>query len=115
VASTTQILVKPEQFGYFLELAGAVQEQLASTDGFVALSLATEPNCGFARTLTIWRDEASMYTFVATGAHAEAMSHTWEIAVTGKVTSWPIAASEMPPTWDMARTQLAAVEPLESY
>jgi hypothetical protein len=52
---------------------------------------------------------------VATGAHAEAMSHTWEIAVTGKVTSWPIAASEMPPTWDMARTQLAAVEPLESY
>jgi heme-degrading monooxygenase HmoA len=115
VASTTMIMVKPEQQGLFLELVGGVQEQLASTDGFVAMSLATDPNCGWARTLTVWRDETSMYTFVATGAHAEAMNRTWEVAVTGKVASWPIAASEMPPTWAAAQAQLAAVEPLGGY
>jgi hypothetical protein len=115
VASSTMIMVKPDQQGLFFELVGAVNEQIMATDGFVAMSLATDPTCGWARTLTVWRDDTAMYTFVVNGAHAEAMTQTFDIALTGKVTSWPIAAGDMPPTWDMAKAQLAAVEPLESY
>jgi quinol monooxygenase YgiN len=115
VASSTMIMVKPDQMGLFLELAGAVSEQTMAQEGFVAMSLASDPTCGWLRTLSVWRDEASMYTFVATGAHAEAMSRTWEVAITGKVTSWPITAAEMPPSWDMAKAKLAEVEPLENY
>jgi hypothetical protein len=115
VASSTMIMVKPDQMGLFFELVGAVNEQLMATDGFVAMSLATDPTCGWARTLTVWRDETAMYTFVVNGAHAEAMNRTWEVAITGKVVSWPMTAAEMPPTWDTAKAQLAAVEPLASY
>jgi heme-degrading monooxygenase HmoA len=115
VASSTMIMVKPEQMGLFFELAAGVQTQLEATDGFVAATFANDPNCGWVRTLSLWRDEASMYGFVATGAHAMAMSRTWEVAITGKTVAWPIGASELPPTWAMARAQLDAVEPLESY
>ncbi len=115
VASTTMIMVKPEQMGRFFELVDGVIDQITSTEGFVAMALATDPTCGWARTLTVWRDDTAMYTFVVNGAHAEAMTQAFDIAYTGKVTSWPISAAEMPPTWDMAKAQLAAVEPLEAY
>jgi hypothetical protein len=115
VVSSTMIMVKPDHMGLFFELVGAVNEQIMTTDGFVAMALASDPNCGWARTLTVWRDETAMYSFVVNGAHAEAMNRTWEVAITGKVTSWPITASQMPPTWETAREKLAEIEPLESY
>lgn len=115
VVSSTMIMVKPDQQGLFFELVGAVNEQIMATDGFVAMSLATDAECGWARTLTVWRDETAMYSFVVNGAHAEAMNRTSEVAITGKVTSWPIAAAEMPPSWDTAKAKLAEIEPLEVY
>jgi heme-degrading monooxygenase HmoA len=115
VASSTMIMVKPDQQGLFFELVGAVNEQIMATDGFVAMSLATDAECGWARTMTIWRDETAMYSFVVNGAHADAMNRTGEVAITGKVTSWPIMASEMPPTWTTAKAKLAEIEPLEVY
>ena len=115
VVSSTMIMVKPDQMGLFFELVGGVSEQIMATDGFVAMSLATDAECGWARTLTVWRDETAMYSFVVNGAHAQAMQRTSEVAITGKVTSWPATASELPPTWATARAKLAEIEPLADY
>jgi hypothetical protein len=89
--------------------------QLEAAEGFVGYALAIEPNCGFYRTVSLWRSEADMYRFVGIGAHARAMGQTAVVAVTGKTTSWEIPAADLPPTWDMARVQLEAVEPLATY
>ena len=76
IVATTQILVKPEEQMNFLQLTSEVAEQLAGAEGFVGHTLAIEPNCGFYRTMSVWRSEADMYRFVATGAHAKAMGQT---------------------------------------
>lgn len=112
-ASTTQILVKPEAMEEFLGHVAAIQTQLETTEGFVAMSVAIEPNCGFNRTLAVWRSEVDMYRFVGTGAHAEAMARTSALATTGKTTFWQINGDEMPVTWDAAKAVLDETDPLD--
>lgn len=115
IAHSTQILVHPDQMDAFFEVSGAVQAQLAETPGLVAVAFAAEPTCGFVRTLGIWRSDKDMYTFVGTGAHAEAMARTLELSVTGKTVSWEISAEGGPPTWASAFDELGAVEPSGVY
>ena len=115
IVATTQLLVKEEEQMTFLQLSSEVGAQLEETEGFVGFSLAVEPTCGFYRTVSVWRSEADMYRFVATGAHAKAMGQTGVIAVTGKTTSWEIPAEQLPLTWDVARARLAEVEPVATY
>lgn len=111
VVSTTQILPRPEKQSDFLALANASVEAAEATDGVVAISLVVEPTCGFARTLTVWRSEAAMMTFAAGAVHADAMSKTFEVGVTGRVTHFEIAAADMPITWDAAIAEIADVVP----
>ncbi len=111
LVSSTVILVKPEMENDFNMLVGQITATLDGSAGMVAYSLAIEPTCGFARTITVWRSEADMMGFVLSDAHATAMARTTELAVTGKVTKWELAADAFPPTWDAAREQLAMVAP----
>lgn len=117
VVSTTQLLPKPDAASQqaFLELTNGVVAQLMETPGFLGLSLALEPNCGFARTLTVWESEEAMFAFVGTGAHVEAMGQTFDVGVTGRVTSWTAPAEEMPPSWDDAIAKIAEVDPIGGY
>lgn len=115
VLHTTQIWVRPEEFERFLALGMAVGEQLGQTDGLVGFGLAYEPTCGFQRTMGIWRDEQSMLAFVGSGAHAEAMTMTREVSLTGRTTHWVAGADQMPLTWEMALEALADVEPSPFY
>jgi quinol monooxygenase YgiN len=115
VLHVTQILPKPEQLSQFLELSGGVIEEIAQTEGLVGFSLAQEPNCGFFYTMGVWRDEQSIFAFVASDAHALAMTKTSEVSITGRTTSWMAPASEMPLTWEMAKAAIADVEPLAVY
>ncbi len=111
IVSTTQILPIPDQQQRFLDLVADVGTQLDGQPGFVAYGLAIEPTCGFARTLSIWRDEASMLAFVGSGAHATAMAATAEVGVTGRVTSFTVTAAELPISWDTAIERIAGVPP----
>lgn len=111
VVSTTQALPFPDQLEAFGALAGAAGMAAAMTPGFVAASFATEPNCGFARTITVWRDEASMYAFVTGDAHAAAMAASDEVLASGRTTHFTISAEQMPYEWDAALAEIAAVEP----
>ena len=117
VVSTTQLLPKPDGASQqaFFELTNAVAGQLMETPGFLGMSLALEPSCGFARTLTVWESEEAMFAFVGTGAHVEAMGQTFEVGVTGRVTSWTAPADAMPPAWDAAIAKIAEVDPFGGY
>ncbi|MFO0632702.1 MAG: antibiotic biosynthesis monooxygenase [Nannocystaceae bacterium] len=112
VVSTTQILPIPEHNDRFLALVAAVGDQLESQPGLVAYALAVEPTCGFARTMSVWRDETSMLAFVGSGAHADAMTQTFEVGVTGRVTHFVATAEQMPISWELAIASIAEVEPL---
>ncbi len=115
VLHTTQILVKPDQVEAFLALNFPIFEQLGQTEGLVGFALAQEPNCGFSRTMGVWRDEQSMVAFVASGAHVQAMAKSTEVSLTGRTTSWTVTAAEMPLTWELAIAAIAQVEPSPIY
>lgn len=112
LVSTTQILPLPERNEEFLALVAGIGDQLETQPGLVAYALAIEPTCGFARTLSVWRDETSMLAFVGSGAHADAMTQTFDIGVTGRVTHFVATADQMPISWELAIASIATVEPL---
>lgn len=111
VVSTTVALPRPEASELFGQLVGAAATEAAQSDGFVAASFAVEPHCGFNRTLTVWRDEASMMAFVLGPAHAQAIAQAPQAVSTGQVTHFTIDAAQMPIEWDAALAELADVTP----
>lgn len=111
VVSTTQILPRPDQQSQFYELVGQVQMDLEQRDGMVAYALGFEPNCGFARTITVWRDAAAMVAFASGDVHANAASQSLDVGVTGRVTHFAVSADEMPVTWEVAAAQLDEIAP----
>lgn len=111
IVSATMILVKPEEQEDFFAVVGQVTAQLDASDGMIGYALAVEPTCGFARTISVWRDAEAMIAFAGSDAHAMAMARTTELAVTGKITHWTLAADAFPPTWTTASEQLAQTDP----
>ncbi len=112
IVSTTQILPRPDKQADFLALAADSTAAADATPGVVAISLAIEPTCGFARTISVWRDIPSMLKFVASDAHAEAIARSFEVGATGRVMHFEVRADEMPITWEAAIARLADVPPL---
>ncbi|NUP07933.1 MAG: hypothetical protein HOW73_17955 [Polyangiaceae bacterium] len=114
--STTQIYTSQEQDGPFLSLAATVMQQLSETPGLVGYALGGDDVCGVNRTLAIWQSEEAMFTFVGSAAHAEAMTKTAEVSLTGRTTHWTATAEEVQAlTWDDAREHLADIEPSVAY
>jgi hypothetical protein len=112
VVATTKVWVPQEAQEEFLQLSGTVTQELDATPGMVAYALGVESTCGFFRTLSVYRSEAEMVSFVVSDAHALAMSRYGDLVVTGKTSSWQLAADAFPPTWAMADERLAAEPPL---
>ncbi|MBL4685996.1 MAG: hypothetical protein JKY37_15485 [Nannocystaceae bacterium] len=106
VVSTTQLVVRPDDVAVFGEMVGGIAAQLMMTPGLVAISFAGENECGFQRTLSVWEDVGAMYAFTASGAHADVIPRSGEVADTGKVTHWDQAAADGPPTWELAMEKI---------
>lgn len=111
IVSTTQILPRAEQQSQFYELVGQVQMDLEQRDGMIAYALGFEPNCGFARTITVWRDPGAMVAFASGDVHANAASQAFDVGVTGRVTHFTVSAEEMPVTWSVAAARLDEIAP----
>ncbi|MBK6918770.1 MAG: hypothetical protein IPH07_15360 [Deltaproteobacteria bacterium] len=111
LVSTTQAMPRPDALQQFGELATAAGMAAAQSPGVVAVSFASEPNCGFARTLTVWRDQASMLSFVVSPEHAAAIDATYDVTLGGRTTHFTIDADQMPVTWEVALEHIADVEP----
>jgi quinol monooxygenase YgiN len=111
VISTTQILPRPEKQSDFFALVGMVTADLDQRDGMIAYSLGLEPTCGFARTISVWRDEAAMMAFATGDAHMAAVGQSFDVGITGRVMHFTLPASEMPVTWDVAAARIAEIAP----
>lgn len=76
VVATTRLNMRPEGSQLFSKHVGAIFGEIQKQPGFVAFQTGFSDKCGIARTLSVWKDEESLYTFVASGAHKAAMNET---------------------------------------
>lgn len=105
VASTTALylLPGPASRQRFAELIGPIFGAMNANDGLLAQATTYDDTCGVARTFTLWRDQAAMYTFVGSDAHVAAVEATAELGFPGSVvTHWEVPAEAFPPSWDDA-------------
>jgi hypothetical protein len=111
VAATTVLLMSPDPAKQmlFTNLAGPVLAQVPMQPGLVGYQIAISGKCHYARTLTVWRDMGSMMEFVASPNHAHAMENGQQVTAAAAVANWTIQAADMPPTWAVARTQIAGM------
>jgi hypothetical protein len=115
VLHTTQAVLDPQTAADFLGLTTPVIDQVMQADGLVGVSLASDMNCGFARTLGIWESEEAMYEFVYAGAHAQAISVAPDLTLTGRFTHFDIEPTDIDKAWDLAFAALEHVEPPPIY
>jgi heme-degrading monooxygenase HmoA len=110
VSSTYGVPHRPDPSGppppKYLEMFGAIEAQLQSQPGLLALRLSSSNDCGSGRTLAVWRSEDEMYAFVTSPAHFEAMKAAGELLQPGyAVTHWE-ASSRAEMTHEEAVRQL---------
>lgn len=111
LVATTQIYRKPEKAGEFMAAAGPVLSTLNESEGMVAFGIGSSAACGCARTLSVWKSEEAMLSFVASDAHAAAMLQVNDLAYTGRTTHWEVTAEElMELDWDVARAKVEDIE-----
>ncbi|MGK3992491.1 antibiotic biosynthesis monooxygenase [Sorangium sp. So ce1024] len=113
LAASTLLWIKADEASQrrFGELATAIVSQLPQQEGIIGFTLGMSEKCGYARTITVWKDEEAMGKFVMSDAHLTAMSEAGEISVHGAATHWTLGASELPPSWEVVRAKIAAVKP----
>ncbi|AUX39614.1 hypothetical protein SOCE26_010080 [Sorangium cellulosum] len=96
-----------ERYG---QIFGAVEAQLASQPGLVALQLAFSPSCGSGRTLAVWASTEQMYEFVVSPPHAAAMDAVDELVEPGYgVTHWEASTTNEMTFAEGARRLAASV------
>jgi heme-degrading monooxygenase HmoA len=79
----------------YLQIFGAIQAQLASQPGLVAIQLGQSPSCGSGRTLAVWASPDAMYDFVMSPAHLAAIDEVNELLEpTYVVTHWETAETD---------------------
>jgi heme-degrading monooxygenase HmoA len=81
--------------------------EVLGTEGLLGVSFLQSDKCGASRTLSAWRDEESLYTFVLGKNHAEAMGMVNEVAHGWETTHWTEDSTEAP-SFAQARKKLAA-------
>jgi len=112
IASTTFLILKPDQGARFQELAGAIGVDLQTREGLIAVAFGQSEKCGTVRTMAVWASEQAMGDFVLGDAHLAAMGEASVVGENGAVTHWEVAADEIPMSWDLARSKIAEVEAL---
>lgn len=107
VVATTRLNLRAGSDELFGQHIGAISAQLAQQPGFVALQVGSSPRCGVARTLSVWRDEESLYGFVASGAHKAAIDDTARLSRGLSNTTHFAAARAAEASWSSAARAIA--------
>ena len=84
--------------------------ELTVSDGLLGFALSGSQVCGTGRTLSVWRDDAAMMSFVLSEAHTAAMTQTNDVSVWAGTTSWLAAAGDPAVSWELAVAKLKTVE-----
>jgi hypothetical protein len=77
-------------------------------EGLLGAAFAWSDDCGSARTITLWRDDAARMKFVFGEAHGAAIQRGLKYTRGWETTNWSETAAE-PPSWDTVRARLAEV------
>lgn len=109
IASTTFLILKPDQGARFQELVGPIGADLQTREGLIAVAFGQSQKCGTVRTMAVWASEQAMGDFVLGDAHLAAMAEASVVGENGAVTHWEVAADEIPMSWDLARSKIAEV------
>lgn len=97
VISSTYGAPKPEGavMERYKKLFGAIEAQMKSQQGLLALQLSQSSSCGSGRTLAVWASEEAMYEFVSSQAHMDAVAAAGEVLQPGyAVTHWEAKTAE---------------------
>lgn len=79
----------------YVQIFGAVQADLASQPGLLAIQLGQSPSCGSGRTLAVWASTDAMYEFVMGPAHLAAIDAADELLEPNYVvTHWETAETD---------------------
>lgn len=90
----------------FRELNAPMADTLAANPGVVKVVTRLSVACNTARTLSAYKDEAAMYDFVGSPAHAAAVAAVGEVSRGGSiVTHW--TDTEAGYSWQTATAKLA--------
>jgi quinol monooxygenase YgiN len=111
VVSTTYLTLHtdPASQQKFMGLLQPILPVLQTAPGMIAAQLGLSTSCGTARTLSAWKDEASMLAFAMGPEHAAAEASIGELSTGGSaVTSWE-TTQPSDVTWATAAAELAKV------
>jgi|GEM_PF-1658524 len=108
LAVTTLIVVgeAPNSGPRINELIGGMVGPLMGNPGLIAMSFSGSARCGYGRTISVWKDEASMYSFFTSPIHVAAMNEAPAISRGSTSTHWEVSAQDVNISWDVARAKL---------
>ena len=96
LVSVTRFRLRSLRFAPFFMLhANRTIAQIRKADGFVTGAVRRDADLAFW-TLTVWRDEAAMRAYGASGAHRKAAPHLAEWADEASVGHWTQPGSDLP-------------------
>ncbi|MBZ5710556.1 hypothetical protein [Nannocystis pusilla] len=78
-------------------------------EGLLGAAFAWSDKCGSARTISLWRDDASRRKFVYGTVHSAAIMKGLKYTRGWETTNWSEKTADKPPTWDDVRTRLEAI------
>ena len=106
VATTVGWVASPEEWELVGPQTMSAMEDVFQREGLLGASFGMSSECGAARTITLWRDEAALMAFVLGDAHAAAIQNGLQHTIGWETTHWSETTSDEPPTWDLVRTKL---------
>lgn len=109
VASSTVLFIneRPDSLARFQTLLIDIEATLMASDGILGVAFGGSVRCGSNRTMTVWRDQASMMRFVVSDAHLAAIEATPEIAGPGtKTVHWMADPASDAMDWAEGLTRL---------
>jgi hypothetical protein len=91
----------------FLWNTSRIERQLSQSQGLIGYSLHAEFLKKRFWTLSVWKDQRALYSFVSHLPHSQTMTDLAPHMSQTKFTRWRITGSELPPDWDEAKRRMA--------
>jgi heme-degrading monooxygenase HmoA len=111
VVAVTHAVVDNAKRGPFDEGTRRVDESLPTLDGFIGRSLRIELLGNEAWTMTVWRDEEALESFVSSPAHRLAVREGLPALKSARFLRFAIPTRDVPPSWDDVLHRLEQIEP----
>lgn len=98
----------------FNDLLGPITDALLVSEGLIGTSLGRSTACSSARTVSLWRDRASMMQFFANESHIKAVGEIGTVAQFYKSTTVAVDAGDVAVLdWSMNAARLADIPTIE--